>query len=124
MTDEKKAAIVVSHILKLLSEKIAEKPELIREIGLDISAIISSEKGNEMERGSLEFDSFTVYAEEGEAILRGKLEDLDLRSLKKLLKRHNFDPSQFAQKWKDKKRVIDLIVRRVSAQSENNRRIP
>lgn len=121
MTDEKQTAIAISHILKLLSEKIAEKPELIREIGLDISAIISSEKENELQRGLFEFDSFTVYTEEGEAALRGKLEGLDLRLLKELLNRHNFDPSQFAQKWKDKKRVIDLIVRRVSSQSESKK---
>ena len=64
-----------------------------------------------------EFDAFTVYAEGGEEGLRGRLEGFDLISLKKILNRHDFDPSRFAQKWKDKSRLIDLILKRVAART-------
>ncbi len=117
MTDEKKAAIYISHFLRALSERIEEKPELIRELDLDFSAILSPENGKPGGEELEEFDAFAVYAEGGEEGLRGRLEGLDLYSLKKILNRHDFDPSQFAQKWEDKSRLIDLILKRVAART-------
>ncbi len=117
MTDEKKAAIYISHFLRVLSERIEEKPELIRELDLDFSAILSPENGKPGGEELEEFDAFSVYDEGGEEGLRGRLEGLDLYSLKKILNRHDFDPSQFAQKWEDKSRLIDLILKRVAART-------
>lgn len=122
MTENKKAAAHVSHILRTLAEKIEKKPELIGELGLDLSVITSTDNGNKKETRLVELDSFSIYAKEGEAALRSKLDELDLASLKNILDRHDFDPSQFAQKWKDKTRLINLIVKRVASRSKRKQK--
>ncbi|NIS74580.1 MAG: hypothetical protein GTO08_04745, partial [Deltaproteobacteria bacterium] len=85
MTDEKKAAIYISHFLRVLSKRIEEKPELIRELDLDFSAILPTENGKPGGEELEEFDAFSVYTEGGEEGLRGRLEAFDLYSLKKIL---------------------------------------
>lgn len=122
MTENKKAAAHVSHILKILAEKIEKNPELIGELGLDFSVIMSTDNGKKKNTRLVELDSFSIYTKGGEAALRSKLDDLDLASLKNILDRHDFDPSQFAQKWKDKARLIDLIVKRVASQSKRKQK--
>lgn len=124
MTDEKKAAIYVSHLLRVLAKRIEEKPELIREFDLDFSSILSPEKGNQGGEKLEELDAFSVYAEGGEEGLRGRLDGLDLYSLRRILNRHDFDPSQLAQKWKDRTRLIDLILKRVAARTNGKEEKP
>ena len=49
-------------------------------------------------------------ARQGEAGLRGKLEELDLERLLDVVAQYGMDPGKLVMKWKDRDRVIDRVV--------------
>ena len=63
------------------------------------------------------FDPFAVYAEGQEALLRQRLDGVDLEGLRDILAEHGMDNDRLAMKWKDPKRVVDRIVERVADRS-------
>ena len=67
------------------------------------------------------FDIFQIFAEGGEQALQQKLELLDLRTLKRIVGQHGFDPSKLAEKWRNKERLVNLIIDRVSARSDKGK---
>ncbi|MBT9141120.1 MAG: hypothetical protein DDT30_01707 [Dehalococcoidia bacterium] len=122
MFDDKETAKRVSRILKLLSEKIEENPDILKGMGLSFGDIpIISRKKKKMEEPPIDFDIFQIFAEGGELALRQKLELLDLRTLKRIVGQHGFDPSKLAEKWRKKERLLNLIIERVSARSDKGR---
>jgi hypothetical protein len=62
-------------------------------------------------------DPFEEY-KKGEAVLRERLMALDLDLLRDVVAQYGMDRSKLAMKWKDKERLVDLIVSTVTSRSE------
>ena len=121
MSDNKEIAKKVAHILRTLARKVEENPDLLKDMELslgDIPAVKRKEKAKEL---PINFDIFQIFAEGGEMALRQKLETFDLRTLKRIIHQHGFDPSKLAEKWRKKERLLSLIIERVSARSDKGR---
>jgi len=122
MSGDKEIAKMVSRILRLLAEKIEENPDILKGKELSLRDIpIVSRKKKKMEEPTIDFDIFQIFAEGGEQALQQKLENLDLRTLKKIVSQHSFDTSKLAEKWLNKERLVNLILDRVSARSDKGR---
>lgn len=63
------------------------------------------------------WDPFAVYAEHGEAVLRERLEGLELEQLRNVVAEHGMDTDRLAMKWRDPDRVVNRIVERVVARA-------
>ncbi|MCJ7425150.1 hypothetical protein MUP01_12920 [Candidatus Bathyarchaeota archaeon] len=115
MSDDLRNARRVARLLRMLAGKIEEDPEFIKGIDIEDISVLSRKKKTEQ---SIDFDISKIYSEEGELALRQRLEQLDLKELKSIVRKHSFDSSRLAEKWKDKDRLIKLILERVSARNE------
>jgi hypothetical protein len=122
MFDDKEIAKRVARILRLLAEKIEENPDILKGKGLSLGDIpIVSRKKKKTEEPTIDFDIFQIFAEGGERALQQKLEFLDLRTLKRIVSQHGFDSSKLAEKWRNKERLVNLILDRVSARSDKGK---
>jgi hypothetical protein len=118
MSDDKEIANRVARILRLLALKIESDPDILKDTGLSIIDAPKKTRKHREEKSAVGFDVFQVFAESSGSALRTKLMDLDLRTLRKIISEHGFDPSKLAGKWKNKEKLIDLIIDRVSSRSE------
>ncbi len=122
MSNDKEIAKRVAHILKVLAEKIEENPDTLRDLGLILGDIPTvNQKKKKTEEPPIDFDIFQIFAEGGEPALRQKLETLELKTLKGIVRQHGFDSSKLAEKWRKKERLLNLIIERVSARSDKGR---
>ncbi|MBT9150053.1 MAG: hypothetical protein DDT40_00219 [candidate division WS2 bacterium] len=122
MSYDKEIAKRVARILRLLAEKIEENPDILKGKELSPGDIpIVSRKKKKIEEPTIDFDIFQIFAEGGEQALQQKLEILDLRTLKRIVSQHGFDTSKLAEKWRNKERLVNLILDRVSARSDKGR---
>ena len=62
-----------------------------------------------------------IFSNDGEQVLRGKLEHFELKTLIQIVRQHGFDPSKLAEKWKNKERLINLIIERVTARNDKGK---
>jgi hypothetical protein len=62
-------------------------------------------------------DPFAILAAHDEAELRTRLAQLNLEELRDIIAEHAMDQDRLAMKWKDRNRVIDRIVERVTARA-------
>lgn len=58
-----------------------------------------------------------ALAGQGDAVLRGRLGDLDLDRLHDVVAEYGMDPGKLVMKWRDRERVIDRIVEVASARA-------
>jgi hypothetical protein len=66
-------------------------------------------------------DPYAVLREHGEAALRVRLGELDLASLRTIVRTHRFDPARLSARWTARERLIDLIAEQVGARSHLGR---
>ena len=64
------------------------------------------------------FDIFDEFIKSGRQGLEPKLASLDEMQLKMLIKEHSLDSKKLAQKWKNKERLIALVLDRVESRVE------
>ena len=119
MSESKDSAKDVARILRMLAEGIERKPELLKDLGLGKVAIVA-EREKTAQR-PIDVDVFEIFSQGGERALRDRLNSLELNALRRIVRHHGFDPSKLAEKWKNKERLIDLIIDRVSARSEKGK---
>ncbi len=58
-----------------------------------------------------------ALAGQGDAVLRGRLGELDLDRLHDVVAEYGMDPGKLVMKWRDRERVIDRIVEVASARA-------
>ncbi|MBE0427815.1 MAG: hypothetical protein IBX72_14370 [Nitrospirae bacterium] len=121
MSNGKEIAKSIASILRILAEKIEENPDIINGIGLSLRDIPVANLKKKKEELPIDVDIFQIFSDEGEKALRDKLDVLDLKSLIRIVRKHGFDPSKLAEKWKKKERLVDLILDRVSARSNRGK---
>lgn len=122
MSDDKEIAKRVARILRLLAERIEENPDILKGEELILEDIPTiTRKKKKTEEPTIDFDIFQIFAEGGKQALQQKLELLDLRTLKRIVSQHSFDLSKLAEKWRNKERLVNLILDRVSARSDKGR---
>lgn len=121
MSDERDFAKRAARLLKFLAKKLEEKPELLTELDPNFMKISRPMKTKKIKQQQAELDIFEVYANDGKQKLREKLELLDMNTLKKIISLHSFDSSRLAEKWKNKDKLLDLIVKRVEARVQKGR---
>lgn len=66
-------------------------------------------------------DPFVVFRERGEAGLRVLLEELDLATLRQIVRAHRLDPARISARWTARERVIALIVDQVRARANHGK---
>ena len=59
------------------------------------------------------FDPFQVFHDSGQDVLRAMLQELDVDTLKEIIKQNRLDTRRKSTKWKDTERLIALIITRV-----------
>jgi len=120
MSDEKKMAMRLARILRAVAKEIEDNPDFSKNIELRIEDVpIVSGKKDMLE--PIDIDIFRIFSEGGEQALRQRLEPLESRALVQIVRQHGFDPSKLAEKWKDKERLINLILERVAARSDSGK---
>lgn len=66
-------------------------------------------------------DPFQVLRKHGEAALRIQLAQLDIASLRQIVRAHRLDPARISARWTATDRVITLIVDQVRARANHGR---
>ena len=120
MSSDAEMAKRVARLLRLIAAKIEEHPEFLADMELALKDVPAAGRKKKTAE-PVPFDVFQVFLGEGEEALRQRLETLELKALKGIVSRHGFDPSNLAQRWRKKEKLIDLIVERVAARSEKGR---
>ncbi|NLG84706.1 MAG: hypothetical protein GX493_08920 [Firmicutes bacterium] len=121
MSNDVEMAKRVARLLRLIAAKIEEHPEFLADMELVLKDVPAAGRKKKTADAPVAFDVFQVFLAEGEGALRQRLESLELKALKGIISRHGFDPSNLAQRWRKKEKLIDLIVERVTARSEKGR---
>jgi len=121
MSEEKEIAKRVARILRTLAGKIEENPELLKDVELSLVDVPAVGRKRKLAGPPIDFDIFEIFAKEGEQALRQKLEPLELKTLKRIVAQHSFDPSKLAEKWRNKERLVNLIIERVAARSDKGK---
>lgn len=121
MSDKEDVAKQVARILRLLAGKIEDNPNFLKDMRLAPTNIPIVNRKKKMEEPPIDLDVFRIFSDEGSEVLRKKLEPLDLRTLVRIIRQHRFDPSKLAEKWKDKERLINLILEKVAARSDKGK---
>ncbi len=89
----------VANLLRSLADEIERNPDFLQ----------SKQKSNKVAKP--EINLFDLVAEGGEVLLRKKLESLSIIVLKQIIRVHSFDSSKLSERWKNRQRLIDLIVK-------------
>jgi hypothetical protein len=66
-------------------------------------------------------DPFALLRQEGEAALRSRLAELDLATLRQIVRRYRLDPARVAARWTARERLVALIVDQVRARSDHGK---
>ncbi len=66
-------------------------------------------------------DPFQVLRKHGEDALRAQLTQLDIASLRQIVRAHRLDPARISARWTATDRVIALIVDQVRARANHGR---
>jgi len=66
-------------------------------------------------------DLFQVLRQHGEDALRAQLAQLDIASLRQIVRAHRLDPARISARWTATDRVIALIVDQVRARANHGR---
>lgn len=66
-------------------------------------------------------DPFQVLRQHGEDALRAQLAQLDIASLRQIVRAHRLDPARISARWTVTDRVITLIVDQVRARANHGR---
>jgi hypothetical protein len=119
MPESKDSAKDLARVLRMLADGIEKKPELLKDLGLGEVAIVV-ERGKIAQR-PIDVDVFGVFSQGGEKALRDRLNSLELNALRRIVRLHGLDPSKLAEKWKNKDRLVNLIIERVSVRSDKGK---
>ena len=60
-------------------------------------------------------NTIKVFMDEGEAVLRSKLDELDIKELHKTVSANGLDYARRTARWKDRARLTEYIVTRTKA---------
>ncbi len=91
--------LTIPDILRLLADQIEKNPKLL-------------DPKRRSVRKRPDIDLFGLVSKGGEDLLREELEKLDIDTLRQIVRTRGFDTSRLAGKWKNKQRLIDLIVKK------------
>lgn len=114
-TNVSERAKKIAGLLQFLANKIEENPEILE--GIEGFSHIKP-KRKQKEALTLDFSIYQIFSDKGEQALRERLILLDLKTLKQIISQNSFDPAGLARKWRNRDRLTDLIVERVSARNE------
>ena len=115
MNLEKRLSALFTEIVKeaktnpAFAERIAQ--------ALEVETSTPGTPGRSNRRAPAVLDPFEEY-KRGESVLRDRLAGLDVELLRDVIAQYGMDRSTLARKWKDKGRLIDLIVTTVTSRSE------
>ena len=121
MSEQKDIARRVADILRVLAAKVEASPQLLDDLGLTLGDLPMKSKARRTREAVKTPDVFAIFAQGGEEALRATLAPLDLRVLRELVSQHGLDPSKLAVKWRDRERLVQLIMERVVARSEKGK---
>jgi hypothetical protein len=114
-------------VLRQIADLVADKAEQDSVFAEELVSLISlsdqptKSKTKSVTRKDVESendpDPFKLFLSQGVDGLQESLKTLDIEQLRKIIRKHRFDPSRTSSKWKeeDKERFIALISDRVKA---------
>jgi hypothetical protein len=109
MTIEERVASLFAEIQR----EVQRNPDFAARIAKVLDGERSEESGRPHRRAPGVLDPFETI-QQGEEILKSRLEGLDVEQLKDIVAEHGMDRSKLAMKWKTKDRLIALIVSTVA----------
>lgn len=121
MSEQQDTAKRVASLLRLLATKIESSPHLLDDLGLAVGDLPKKVKARTKRESVLIPDVFTIFSQGGEEALRAVLDPLELPVLRKVVSQHGLDPSKLAVKWRNKERLVQLIMDRVLGRSEKGK---
>lgn len=105
----------LAHVLRRLARELEENPELVARL---FENGATNEHGGRSAASAPEaLDLYALYASGAEAQLRETVQGFDVPQLKRIVQRNGLDPSKLAEKWRNKERLVDLIVHVVMARA-------
>lgn len=109
----------VSQSLKRMATLIEKDPKFLAELEkwLNKYEISNEKRGERTYKDDSLIDAIDVYANVGLDGLRLALDKLEIPELRKIIMQTNLDPSKLSHKWKDKEKMIKLILERIAARA-------
>lgn len=110
---------LISHSLKRMAMLIEKDPKFLAELENWLNKYeTSNEKRDErIYKDSPTIDAIDIYAKVGLDGLRLSLDKLEIPELRKIIMLNNLDPSKLSYKWRDKKKIVILILERIAARA-------
>ena len=96
------------NLIKTVTKEANQNPEFAKQLKSALNPKRKSRRGRHRRTEAI-LDPITL-AQEGEHVLRSKLEPLTLDQLKDIVAEYGMDPDKLAMKWKTSSRIIDRIV--------------
>ena len=101
----------LAQMLRRLARELEDNPVLAtRLLGTD-GAITKGGRSTASPPEAL--DLYAVFASGGESQLREAIQRFDIPQLRRIVQRNGLDSSKLAEKWRNKERLMELIVRTV-----------
>ena len=109
----------VSQSLKRIATLIEKDPKFLAELEkwLNKYEISNEKRGERTYKDDSLIDAIDVYANVGLDGLSLALDKLEIPELRKIIMQNNLDPSKLSHKWKDKEKMIKLILERIAARA-------
>ncbi len=115
------AALRESGMASALTNDQRRAPRGARTRGSARSADRSADRSATPSAAATPPDPFSVYRAQGEERLRASLTELDLATLRAIVRSHRLDPARISARWTTRERVIALIVDQVRARANHGR---
>lgn len=109
----------IAKALKKIGEKLEKDEIFLSE--LEKFLCLNNGRVNRKAEKDVDINVFEIFNKQGEELLRNNLQKLAIKHLIKIIQKNNFDTSKLSYKWKDKDKIIDLIVERLKTMMEKGK---
>ena len=109
----------ISHLLKEIATLMERDPNFLSELNqwVDNYEVSGVKRGANDHKPPLSMDVFETFSRIGKKGLESTLNELEIPELRRIIMSNNLDPSKLSHKWKDKEKMVKLVVDRVSARA-------
>jgi hypothetical protein len=115
MSNEQELASLLPTLLRAIADELERDFELAERIARTIQGDSNKKR---QKKAAVDFDPFEVLRQGSESALRERLESLEIPALKAIITQHGLDTTRLAQKWRDKDRLVNFIIDRISSRAE------
>lgn len=120
MQSTKKLTSVLRDLVLLLDEEAARNPAFAASLDAVLAGLPPRVGNSSRQSGKARTlppapDVFAALQDKGESEFRFWIRDLDIPTLKAVIKRNGFDPGKLSQRWSDRDKFVNLVVEQTIA---------